>query len=68
MYIMRVMKQFAEKVILYFYNVKTMDVKDCGGGYYGKVFLAHLSKAPFRAIVFVRGKSYSWKSCQSMRS
>lgn len=48
---MGAMKEFAEKVILHFYNDKSIDVKDCGGGYYGKVILACFSKTPYRAII-----------------
>jgi len=45
------MLQLAEKVIKMLYNEKAIEMKDCGGGFYGKVFLAYISKEPYRVII-----------------
>lgn len=45
------MHEVVSNVIQRYYEVEPIDIHPLGGGFYGKVFLATLDKAPFKVVV-----------------
>lgn len=45
------MEKTAENVIFRYYKIKPIKIHDLGGGWYGRVFLAEISKEPYNVIV-----------------
>ena len=45
------MDSYAEKLTEKYYGQKPLSIAPLGGGFYGRVFLAELSRAPYKAVI-----------------